>query len=338
MSRPSALRNVGLEAQLEPGKIAPAYTNALEEYWTVRRAVGLADISHLGRLRITGKDRISFLNGLLTNDVSQLKENGGQRTALLNSLNAGDGCIQFSRSSSLNTTASTPSLTYVPYAIDAVSYAVTANSALPRSFNLADLQHIYQCDPNYVGTGTGPGTFDINPVLPQSGSGTRSYWEGQMGITDATLGSCIINGVLPGTSTIIEEHTGTFLKSNWIAPFSVGQYASALRDRLRGFTKVQVFGEVFGFKAGRAKVWFELRDAAGALPCSMWREDGSHAPTEVSRGARFYISNQIEAGHNCPITMTRACVAALAAEPEVLRLLLPKIRSRSYDKSFRPWW
>ena len=39
------------------------------------------------------------------------------------------------------------------------------------------------------------------------------------------------------------------------------------------FTRVQVFGEVFGFKAGRAKVWFELRDGAGALPCSMWRED-----------------------------------------------------------------
>ena len=56
-------------------------------------------------------------------------------------------------------------------------------------------------------------------------------------------------------------------------PYPVGQYAAALRDRLRGFTRVQVFGEVFGFKAGRAKVWFELRDAAGALPCSMWRED-----------------------------------------------------------------
>src|SRR3954453_10936902 len=56
-------------------------------------------------------------------------------------------------------------------------------------------------------------------------------------------------------------------------PYPVGTYAAALRDRLRGFTKVQVFGEVFGFKAGRAKVWFELRDAAGALPGSMWRED-----------------------------------------------------------------
>jgi exodeoxyribonuclease VII large subunit len=46
-----------------------------------------------------------------------------------------------------------------------------------------------------------------------------------------------------------------------------------LRERLRDLARVQVFGEVWGFRAGRAKVWFELRDAAGALPCSMWRRD-----------------------------------------------------------------
>src|SRR5436853_6885790 len=74
-----------LDARLEPGKIPLAYANAEEEYWTIKKAVGLADMSHLGRLRITGKDRISFLNGLLTNDISQLKENAGQRSALLNS-------------------------------------------------------------------------------------------------------------------------------------------------------------------------------------------------------------------------------------------------------------
>jgi exodeoxyribonuclease VII large subunit len=56
-------------------------------------------------------------------------------------------------------------------------------------------------------------------------------------------------------------------------PWAVGQYAARLRERLREFTRVQVFGEVFGFKAGRAKVWFELRDVNGALPCSMWRKD-----------------------------------------------------------------
>src|ERR1043166_9342870 len=61
--------------------------------------------------------------------------------------------------------------------------------------------------------------------------------------------------------------------SGLTGPWAVGQYAARLRGRLREFARVQVFGEVFGFKAGRAKVWFELRDGAGALPCSMWRED-----------------------------------------------------------------
>src|SRR5829696_3337671 len=61
--------------------------------------------------------------------------------------------------------------------------------------------------------------------------------------------------------------------SELTGPWPVGQYAARLRERLRGFANVQVFGEVVSFKAGRAKVWFELRDGSGALPCSMWRED-----------------------------------------------------------------
>src|SRR3954452_14548986 len=56
-------------------------------------------------------------------------------------------------------------------------------------------------------------------------------------------------------------------------PWAVGQYAAALRERLRDFTRVQVFGEVVGFKVGRAKGWWGLRDRGGALPCSMWRSD-----------------------------------------------------------------
>jgi len=56
-------------------------------------------------------------------------------------------------------------------------------------------------------------------------------------------------------------------------PHPVGLYAAKLRDKLRSFTRVQVFGEVFSFKVGRARVWFELRDADGALPCAMWRRE-----------------------------------------------------------------
>ncbi|MGZ6705463.1 MAG: exodeoxyribonuclease VII large subunit [Solirubrobacteraceae bacterium] len=55
-------------------------------------------------------------------------------------------------------------------------------------------------------------------------------------------------------------------------PFAVGAYAAKLRDELRKRSRVQLFGEVFGFRAGRARVWFELRDAEGALPCAMWRD------------------------------------------------------------------
>ncbi len=56
-------------------------------------------------------------------------------------------------------------------------------------------------------------------------------------------------------------------------PYPVGVYAAKLQARLREFTPVQVFGEVVGFKLGRAKAYWELRDGAGALPCSMWRRD-----------------------------------------------------------------
>jgi exodeoxyribonuclease VII large subunit len=85
--------------------------------------------------------------------------------------------------------------------------------------------------------------------------------------------------------------------SDLTGPWPVGVYAARLRERLRGFTRVQVFGEVFGFKAGRAKVWFELRDGSGALPCSMWREDfdalGIAPPADglqvvVAGGCDFY--------------------------------------------------
>ena len=36
---------------------------------------------------------------------------------------------------------------------------------------------------------------------------------------------------------------------------------------------MQLTGELWGVKPGRARVYFELRDSQGALPCSMWRDD-----------------------------------------------------------------
>jgi exodeoxyribonuclease VII large subunit len=56
-------------------------------------------------------------------------------------------------------------------------------------------------------------------------------------------------------------------------PFPVGSYAQRLRDWLRGRARVQLFGEVWSLSVGRAKVYFELRDGIGAVPCSMWRDE-----------------------------------------------------------------
>jgi putative acyl-CoA dehydrogenase len=84
-----------------------------------------------------------------------------------------------------------------------------------------------------------------------------------------------------------------------------------------------------------------MAESIGAgLHASTWTEDARHAPapSEVLRAARFYMAAQVETGHLCPITMTRAALAALPAEPALLAMIAPKALSRSYDPAFRPWW
>src|ERR1700761_2441737 len=73
---------------------------------------------------------------------------------------------------------------------------------------------------------------------------------------------------------------------------------------------------------------------------STWTADGKPAggATEVVRAAKFYIASQVETGHLCPITMTRASVAALALQPDILAKTMPVIATRAYDPSFAPWW
>jgi exodeoxyribonuclease VII large subunit len=78
--------------------------------------------------------------------------------------------------------------------------------------------------------------------------------------------------------------------SDLTGPWPVGQYADRLRERLRGFSRVQVFGEVFNLRAGRARVWFELRDERGALPCSMWRDDFDALAAPLADGQRVVVA------------------------------------------------
>jgi putative acyl-CoA dehydrogenase len=75
------------------------------------------------------------------------------------------------------------------------------------------------------------------------------------------------------------------------------------------------------------------------LHAMTWKADGTRAaaPSEVARAARYYMVAQVENGHMCPITMTRAAVGALAAEPALRAQLMPRIASHQYDPAFKPW-
>jgi putative acyl-CoA dehydrogenase len=79
---------------------------------------------------------------------------------------------------------------------------------------------------------------------------------------------------------------------------------------------------------------------AAGLHASTWTAAGQRAPApaEVLRTARFYMAAQVETGHLCPLTMTRAALAPLAAAPELLAKIAAKVTTRNYEGAFRPWW
>jgi len=81
------------------------------------------------------------------------------------------------------------------------------------------------------------------------------------------------------------------------------------------------------------------RSAHAGIHNSTWTADGKPAggASEVVRAAKFYMASQVETGHLCPITMTRASVAALAAQPDLLARTMPVISTRAYDPTFAPW-
>jgi len=72
-------------------------------------------------------------------------------------------------------------------------------------------------------------------------------------------------------------------------PYPVGAYAAQLKRRLQEFANVQLVGEVWGFRSARARVYFELRDARGALPCSMWRNEFEELGVTLSDGLRIVV-------------------------------------------------
>jgi len=66
---------------------------------------------------------------------------------------------------------------------------------------------------------------------------------------------------------------GGISDSGLAGPFPVGEYARALRSKLRSLARVQIVGELVNLRPSRARVYFELRDSTGAIPCAAWLAD-----------------------------------------------------------------
>ena len=58
------------------------YEGVRQEHLAVRTGAGVFDVSHMGEIRTTGADAERFLQGILSNDVTKIAENGAQYSVL----------------------------------------------------------------------------------------------------------------------------------------------------------------------------------------------------------------------------------------------------------------
>ncbi|WP_432835314.1 hypothetical protein [Dactylosporangium sp. CA-092794] len=170
------------------------------------------------------------------------------------------GCVDFARSSSgPNPQSNTGRWVFIPFALDAVAVASqhtgdpTAVGYSQLSFDPTNLptgagtlQKLYRdglqvtlngtlYDPRCLQAPCTGGATPIHLYIPQSGSGTRSFWLAQMGIGTvpawlhdrAFSTSCAAPfNTVDFCGASVEEHDGTVLQGDaqGIAPFSISQW------------------------------------------------------------------------------------------------------------------
>ena len=83
--------------------------------------------------------------------------------------------------------------------------------------------------------------------------------------------------------------------------------------------------------------WHSLMEVAvaGGLTAEPWtasKGSGAHA----RRAAGFATWSEVEQGHLCPVSMTYAAAPALAANPELASVWVPRLASTTYDFGLRP--
>ena len=179
------------------------------------------------------------------------------------------GQVDFARSSSAPAAGDTTAegvVSYIPFARDAVSVAVAEGSPLAvvpfkvgssetASNGDANLYDIYRGaikyayisgtagNYSYVGVGAtntapqGATAYAIQPLLPKSGSGTRSYFIGKLNLTEPNItaqptGTIKATYVAGGATVDVQEHDGSALVGDptAIVPFSIAQWVAQANE------------------------------------------------------------------------------------------------------------
>jgi len=69
--------------ELSGWEVPARYGDIGAEYRAVRNAVGLADLSHRGKIRVTGDDRVKWLQSIISNDILPLTPGQGRYSSFL---------------------------------------------------------------------------------------------------------------------------------------------------------------------------------------------------------------------------------------------------------------
>jgi ABC-type phosphate transport system substrate-binding protein len=154
-------------------------------------------------------------------------------------------CIDVARASRNIKSSDGAGLTSVLIARDLITVSEPSGSnGSDVSLTSSDLTAIYECNASLIDPSfpDAPVTWDelggqlstdpIVPVLPQANSGTRQQFQTDITVSNAQLGSCVVNGASSVDGSTIEENEGNnseFGASNpnnldVVFPFSAGNY------------------------------------------------------------------------------------------------------------------
>lgn len=183
--------------------------------------------------------------------------------------------FSFARSSSaLNTAEISAGLQAVPFAADGLKLSVSQTGThAPASISAADMVKIY--DGTYTNWSQLGGTSGpIKAYVPQSGSGTRSFFEAQL---KAANGNVTV--VIPGTILTSQEHDASIFDPtnatygadaiNAVSPFSTGRagLSPTLVHLEGGFSAQRALYNVVR-TADLSKAWFSSIFSSNGYLCS----------------------------------------------------------------------